>query len=151
MTWRETLSDLKDELAQARLDRQKYLEEVEAERKSQQDQLYQLATSLGVTELLDDMNAILIGGQGRVETETSWDAPDEEDEDDLMVLDDDEDELRYIATYLSWDEDGEREIAVDLGFSEEGIYLQVNEADVRTDRQALERALIQAFRDELQI
>ena len=151
MTWRETLSDLKDELAQARLDRQKYLEEVEAERKSQQDQLYQLATSLGVTELLDDMNAILIGGQGRVETETSWDAPDEEDEDDLMILDDDEDELRYIATYLSWDEDGEREIAVDLGFSEEGIYLQVNEADVRTDRQALERALIQAFRDELQI
>ena len=151
MTWRETLSNLRDELAQARQERQQYLAEVEAERKSQQDQLYQLSASLGIAELLDEMNAILLGGQGRVETENSWDATDDDDEEDLLTLDGDEDELRYIASYLSWDEDGEREIAVDLGFSEDGIYLQVNEADVRTDRQALEQALIQAFRDELQL
>ena len=150
MTWRETLSYLKEELAQARLERQRYLERVEAERQSQQNQLLQLAASLGITQLLDDMNAVLIGGQGQVETETSWESPDDED-DDLAEMDDDEDELRYITSYLSWEEYGEREIAVDLGFSEEGIYLQVNEADVRTDRQALEQALIQAFRDELQL
>jgi hypothetical protein len=151
MSWRETLSHLREELAQARLERQRYLEQVEAERRSQQEQLSDLAASLAITRLLDEMNAILVGGKGRVETETSWDTPDEGEEDPLALLEDGEDELRYITTFLSWDEDGEREIAVDLGFSEEGIYLQVNEVDVRADRQALEQALVQAFRDELQL
>lgn len=151
MSWRETLSHLREELAQARLERQRYLEQVEAERRSQQEQLSDLAASLAITRLLDEMNAILVGGKGRVETETSWDTPDEGEEDPLALLEDGEDELRYITTFLSWDEDGEREIAVDLGFSEEGIYLQVNEVDVRADPQALEQALVQAFRDELQL
>jgi hypothetical protein len=151
MSWRETLSHLREELAQARLERQRYLEQVEAERRSQQEQLSDLAASLAITRLLDEMNAILVGGKGRVETETSWDTPDEGEEDPLALLEDGEDELRYITTFLSWDEDGEREIAIDLGFSEEGIYLQVNEVDVRADRQALEQALVQAFRDELQL
>ena len=151
MSWRETLSHLREELAQARSERQRYLEQVEAERRSQQEQLSDLAASLAITRLLDEMNAILVGGKGRVETETSWDTPDEGEEDPLALLEDGEDELRYITTFLSWDEDGEREIAIDLGFSEEGIYLQVNEVDVRADRQALEQALVQAFRDELQL
>lgn len=151
MSWRETLSHLREELAQARLERQRYLEQVEAERRSQQEQLSDLAASLAITRLLDEMNAILVGGKGRVETETSWDTPDEGEEDPLALLEDGEDELRYITTFLSWDEDGEREIAIDLGFSEEGIYLQVNEVDVRADPQALEQALVQAFRDELQL
>ncbi len=152
MTWRETLSNLREELAQARLERQRYLEAMEAQRKSQQDQLSELSTSLEITRLLDEMNAVLVGGQGRVEVERSWEAPGEgEPGEDLLLLDDDEDELGYITSFLTWDEDGEREIAVDLGFSEDGIYLQVNEADVRAERPALEQALLQAFRDELQL
>ena len=152
MTWRETLSNLREELAQARLERQRYLEAMEAQRKSQQDQLSELSTSLEITRLLDEMNAVLVGGRGRVEVERSWEAPDEgEPGEDLLLLDDDEDELGYITSFLTWDEDGEREIAVDLGFSEDGVYLQVNEVDVRAERPALEQALLQAFRDELQL
>ena len=35
--------------------------------------------------------------------------------------------------------------------AEDGIYLQVNGVDVRPEREALEAALIEAFRDELDI
>jgi hypothetical protein len=52
---------------------------------------------------------------------------------------------------LSWVEGGEMEIAVDLGLSEGGIYLQINEIEIRPERDALEQGLIEAFRDELEL
>ena len=51
---------------------------------------------------------------------------------------------------MIWDEAGEREIAVDLGLSEDGTYLQVNGVDIRPEGEALEQALVEAFRDELE-
>ncbi|MCS5669142.1 MAG: hypothetical protein NZ876_17350, partial [Dehalococcoidia bacterium] len=56
-----------------------------------------------------------------------------------------------ITTILSWEEGGEMEIAVDLGLSDEGIYLQINEIEIRPERDALEQGLIVAFRDELDL
>jgi len=43
------------------------------------------------------------------------------------------------------------EIAVDLGLSSEGIYLQINEIEIRPEREAFEQGLIVAFKDELEI
>jgi hypothetical protein len=40
---------------------------------------------------------------------------------------------------------------VDLGFAETGVYLQINEIEIRPEREALEQALLKAFREELQV
>ena len=64
---------------------------------------------------------------------------------------DDEDDGDVITTVLSWDEGGELEIAVDLGLSDEGTYLQINGIEIRAEREALEKGLVEAFRDELDL
>jgi hypothetical protein len=56
-----------------------------------------------------------------------------------------------ITTVLSWDEGEEMEIVVDLGLSDDGTYLQINGVEIRPERAALERALIEAFREELEL
>ena len=60
-------------------------------------------------------------------------------------------EADVITDILTWEEGGELELAVDLGISDDGIYLQVNGVDIRTEREALEQALIEGFRDELNL
>ena len=52
---------------------------------------------------------------------------------------------------LTWEERGERELAIDLGVTDDGIYVQVNGIEVRAEREALEPALLQAFRGELEL
>jgi len=116
-----------------------------------------LADSLGIISLLSEMNATLLDGQGAVETVVSWEsresggeAADDEDEDS------DEDDLEgqdgedVITTVLAWEEEGEREIAVEVVATEEGISLQVNGVEIRGERDALEQGLIESFRDELE-
>jgi hypothetical protein len=43
------------------------------------------------------------------------------------------------------------EIVVDLGLSDEGTYLQINGIEIRPEREALEKGLVEAFRDELEL
>ena len=64
---------------------------------------------------------------------------------------DEDDGTDVITTILSWEEVGDLEIAVDLGLSNDGIYLQINEIEIRPERVALEQGLIEAFRDELEL
>ena len=64
---------------------------------------------------------------------------------------DDDDDTDVITTILSWEEGGDLEIAVDLGLSEDGIYLQITEIEIRPERGALEQGLIEAFLDELNL
>ena len=107
-----------------------------------------MADELGISALLEDMNAVLLDGAGQVETIVSW----EEDEEEIVIEgEEDDEEGDAIAAILSWDEGGEREIAIDVGISENGNYLKVNEVYIRPERDALEAALLQAFRDELEI
>ena len=155
MPWRDTLQSLQSELAQVRDERLSLAREEAATRQDQRDQITNLASSLRIAELVGDMNAVLLQGKGTIETYSSWDPPSEESDQtsDLLGLDDDgdEDDADYISSILSWEEDGEREIAVDLGISEEGVYLQVNELEIRPEQEALEQALLAAFREELQV
>ena len=155
MPWRDTLQSLQSELAQVRDERLSLAREEAATRQAQRDQITNLASSLRIAELVGDMNAVLLQGKGTIETYSSWDPPSEESDQtsDLLGLDEDgdEDDADYISSILSWEEDGEREIAVDLGISEEGVYLQVNELEIRPEQDALEQALVAAFREELQV
>ena len=157
MTWRETLIDLKQDLVEVRANRERRVEEAEAGLKKEREDLSLMAQNMGVEQLLIEMNSTLLDGNGEIETIVGWEA-DEEDDDNLgsrisiidAVPDDDED-ADVITSILSWDEGGVLEIVVDLGLSDEGIYLQINEIEIRPEREALEQGLIVAFKDELGI
>ena len=156
MTWRETLEGLKQELADVRSDRERRVEAEDAELKSEREDLAQMAQTLGIDELLAEMNATLLDGKGNIEKIIGWEATPGDDmelEPGIGMNGDEPDDgdTDVITTILSWDERGEMEIAVDLGLSEDGIYLQINEIEIRPERDALEQGLIEAFRDELEL
>jgi hypothetical protein len=157
MTWRDTLEGLKQDLNEVRAQRQSRVEEEEAGLKKERDDLSLMAKNLGVDELLAEMNSTLLDGKGEIETIIGWESDDEDAEDDLGIgiideaSEDDDGDTDVITTILSWDEGGDLEIAVDLGLSKDGIYLQINEIEIRPEREALERGLIEAFKDELEL
>jgi hypothetical protein len=158
MTWRETLEGLKQELTDVRAVRQRRVEEDEAGLQKERDDLSRMSQDLGVDGLLAEMNATLLEGKGEIETIVGWESSGEDPdlEADISMNGDqpeeeDDEDTDVITTILSWEEGGEMEIAVDLGLSDEGIYLQINEIEIRPEREALEQGLIEAFRDELDL
>ena len=157
MTWRDTLEGLKQELTEVRTQRQRRVEEEDAGLQKERDDLSRMAKDLGVDELLAEMNATLLDGKGEIQTIIGWESDDDDPDLDGVISmngdepDDDGEDTDVITTILSWEEGGEMEIAVDLGLSDEGIYLQINEIEIRPERDALEQGLIVAFRDELDL
>lgn len=157
MAWRETLQSLRQELSEVRSVRRQRVAEEDAELARERQELTEMARTLGISELLSEMNATLLDGSGKLETVVAWDdeTPDDEMEPAFVAIgatdQDDEEEGDVISTYLSWDEGGELEIVVDLGLSDEGTYLQINGIEIRPEREALEKGLVVAFRDELDL
>ena len=154
MTWRDTLEGLKQELTEVRTQRQRRVEEEDAGLQKERDDLSRMAKDLGVDELLAEMNATLLDGKGEIQTIIGWESDDgDPDLEGVISMNGDEpdEDTDVITTILSWEEGGEMEIAVDLGLSDEGIYLQINEIEIRPERDALEQGLIVAFRDELDL
>ena len=155
--WRDGRSELRAELAQVRAQRQQQAATLDAELQIARQELARLADSLDISELLAEINSSLLEGQGEIETIVSWDSnqvgPEEDEledelEDEVEALEDEDD---VIAKILSWEESGEREIAVELVLSEQGSTIQVNGVEIRPERGALEQALLEAFRDELDL
>ena len=156
MSWRETLEGLKEELTDVRAQRKRQVDEEKAGLQKERDDLSKMAQNLGVDELLAEMNTTLLDGKGEIETIIGWvaDGDDLESEPGISMNGEEpeeDDNTDVITTILSWDEGGELEIAVDLGLSDDGIYLQINEIEIRPERNALEQGLIEAFRDELEL
>ena len=155
MAWQDTLRQLRDELAEVRAERRQQAAREESQLQQSRKELTDLAGSLGISEMLSEMNATLLDGKGDVEAVVSWDADEddaEEGEDGPDSLDDDdEDEDDAVTTILLWEESGEREVVVDVISAEGGTSVQVNGVDIRPDRDALEQALVEAFRDELEL
>jgi hypothetical protein len=150
MAWLDSLSELKQELAGVRAERLSQTSADEAEMQKERDELSRLAESLAVSDLLAEMNATLLDGQGTVEKIVSLESDEEDDGDEDAGIEEEED-ADVIALILTWEERGERELAIDLGVTDDGIYVQVNGIEVRAEREALEPALLQAFREELEL
>jgi hypothetical protein len=148
MAWRDTLEELKEELANVRAERLSQASDEDAEIEKEREELSRLADSLRVSDLLADMNRTLLDGQGTVEKIVSWET-DEEDGDGPNA--EEEEDADVIALILTWEERGERELAIDLGVTDEGVYVQINGIEIRAEREALEPALLQAFREELEL
>ena len=167
MAWRDDLLVLRNEVetALARILGEPVEEDAEVIRDRQE--LYQLATSLQVVQLLLDVNEVVLSGTGRVESTSLMeyyddqefpyamenlreDAEDEDEEDgeeDEEELDDNE-ELRFS---LFWDDATECAVDVELGKSNDRIYLLVNGEEVRPQREVLETAVLDAFRAEMDL
>ena len=163
MAWRETLSELRGEVEVART--QSLGDPVDDEELLQErEELYQLAASLQIAQLLVDVNEVLLGGSGIVESssdleyfeeaEDEFDFDDDDDEDDEEEEEEDDaeyadgEELRFS---LSWEEAVECAIDVELGKADDRIYLLVNGEEVRQQREVLERAVIEAFKEEIDL
>jgi hypothetical protein len=154
MAWRDILVQLRGELADVRARRQRQYEADQVEIQRQRDQLSRMARDLGIVDLIKEMNDILLEGRGELEHIVSWEpVPDHHiaDDPESMLDEDVEVEADVITDILTWEEGGELELAVDLGIGDDGVYLQVNGVDIRTEREALEQALIEGFRDELNL
>ena len=158
MAWRDALRELTEELADVRAQRQERAAAEDAELAKARDELTGLAQNLDVAALLTEINATLLEGKGQIEAILSWEAggDDDQDDDDLELFGpetyaDPDEEEDVASSVLTWDEDGDREIAVEVIMSDDGISLQVNGVEVRPEREALEAALVEAFRDELEL
>lgn len=150
MAWQDTLMELKAELAELRSERGRQAADDQKEIDRQRVELTQLSTTLGIPRMLEEMNSTLLEGKGEIEKIVSW-VPMEDDAEDLELDDSEIEEADVISAILTWEEGGSRELAVDLGISDDGTYLQVNNVDIRPERDALEQALLEGFRDELEI
>jgi len=152
--WQNMLILLRDELAGVRAERHRQAAAEESELLRDRQKLTALADSLGIAGMLSDMSATLLDGRGDVETIASWEIEDDLDEEDEVPKPQDagdDEEADAVTILLSWEENGEREIAVDLVWDGEATFLQVNGIEIRQQREALEQALVEAFRDELEL
>ena len=163
MAWRDDLLVLRSEVetALARILGEPVEEDTEVIQDRQE--IYQLAVSLQVAQLLLDVNEVVLSGTGRVESTSLMEYYDDDDVlysmEDLGEEDEDEDdeegeeeelddneELRFS---LFWDDATECAVDVELGKSNDRMYVLVNGEEVRPQREVLETAVLDAFRAEM--
>ncbi len=153
MAWRDNLSALRDQLAEVRAQRLQRAADEEARLHADREQLVRMADSLKVSDLLLEMNSTLLQNRGDIQRANSWNLDidlDDDSENGLDLIDEEQDD-DAVTTVLSWEESGGREIAVEVVSDPEGFSLQVNGVEIRPEREALEQALVVAFRDELEL
>lgn len=146
MPWRESLQELRDELASARTSRLQRLEALDRQVAAEREELLARQESMQITVLVTEMNEVLLEGQGQVETTVEW-----ETEDDESLFEGEDDMADVITTVLTWDEGEELEVMVELVMLDDGLSLLVNGVQIRQDPDALQKALINAFREQLEI
>ena len=145
MPWRDSLLQLKEEMSTARASRLERLQAFDRQVAAEREELLARQESMQITALVTEMNEVLLDGLGQVETTVEWETEDEdrfEGEDDMADV---------INTALTWDEGEELEVLVELVMLDDGLTLLVNGVPIRQDPDALERALLNAFREQLEI
>ena len=147
--WNEKLNLAASELESAREKRDDLIKETEAAIIRYQVEIEPLFTELDVEKLLNDMNKVLFSGSGCLQVTKSWEESssadtEESEEDDEEVQDTD-----FISCVLEWEENGERELAVDVGRNESGLYIEVNGHEISMDEETLQAAVLYAVKEEL--
>ena len=146
MPWRDSLLQLKDELTAARATRLVRIDALDRQVAAEREELLSRQNSLQVAALVAEMNEVLLDRKGEVETTIEW-----EDDDSEELFEGEDDMADVITTALTWNEGEELEVVVELVMLDEGLSLLVNGVQIRQDPEALERALLNAFREQLDI
>lgn len=149
--WNEKLNLAASELESAREKRDDLIKETEAAIIRYQVEIETLFTELDVEKLLNDMNKVLFSGSGSLQVTKSWEDSssgdtEESEEDDEEVQDTD-----FISCVLEWEENGERELAVDVGRDDSGLYIEVNGHEISMDEETLQAAVLYAVKEELDL
>ena len=147
--WNEKLNLAASELESAREKRDDLIKETEAAIIRYQVEIETLFTELDVEKLLNDMNKVLFSGSGSLQVTKSWEdsgsADTEESEEDEEEVQDTD----FISCVLEWEENGERELAVDDGRDDSGLYIEVNGHEISMDEETLQAAVLYAAKEEL--
>ncbi|MFL2644636.1 MAG: hypothetical protein ACJ0KI_03070 [Dehalococcoidia bacterium] len=145
--WDDNLQGLASELKEARENRDNFIAETEATNEQFKKEIESQFSELGIEDLLKEMNRILLLDSGTVVLTKSWDETSISDEDDE---DEDDENADFISCVLEWFEIDERELAVDLGRDDSGLYLEVNGHEISIEQGALQAALLYAIKEELE-
>ena len=145
--WDDNLQGLASELKEARENRDNFIAETEATNEQFKKEIESQFSELGIEDLLKEMNRILLLDSGTVVLTKSWEETSISDEDDE---DEDDENTDFISCVLEWFEIDERELAVDLGRDDSGLYLEVNGHEISIEQGALQAALLYAIKEELE-
>ena len=137
MDWKDTLVNLKSDLADARSKLRSDWQAIENDLAAQRSELVKQADAIGITDLLSEINTVLLEGLGTISYIKSWEEDSEGDSRSLDESMDDFDDADYVYTILSWEESGLCEIAVDIESGEQGIAMQVNEVEIEPQEEPL--------------
>jgi len=148
--WDDNLQGLASELKEARENRDNFIAETEATNEQFKKEIESQFSELGIEDLLKEMNRILLLDSGTVVLTKSWDETSISDEDDEDDEDEDDENADFISCVLEWFEIDERELAVDLGRDDSGLYLEVNGHEISIEQGALQAALLYAIKEELE-
>ena len=136
MAWLDELKRLR-----VRVDNEGYGRRM-AQAAERRGMLERFASGLAVDEMLTQINEALLDGGARLIVNRSWQY--EFDEEDLS----DEDEVDEIVYVLYWHDGEPVEIEVRVGIDEEDSgYVLVEEEEIDDDAEAIQDALLGAFRD----
>ena len=153
MDWSEEMRQFRIELDSLRLERAQQIDLEEDERRSAIAQMEDAFQTLHVEALLVEMNRYLLDQRGEVNVYLPWDIESQDEIDENRVdeeeYDETQDDSDVFSAALTWDEEGVREVAVTVGIGVDDLYLRVNGADIRMKDDALRKALLRAFQDEL--
>ena len=147
--WNEKLNLAASELESAREKRDDLIKETEAAIIRYQVEIETLFTELDVEKLLNDMNKVLFSGSGSLQVTKSWEDSSSADTEESEADDEEVQDTDFISCVLEWEENGERELAVDVGRDESGLYIEVNGHEISMDEETLQAAVLYAAKEEL--
>jgi len=147
--WNEKLNLAASELESAREKRDDLIKETEAAIIRYQVEIETLFTELDVEKLLNDMNKVLFSGSGSLQVTKSWEDSSSADTEESEEDDEELQDTDFISCVLEWEENGERELAVDVGRDESGLYIEVNGHEISMDEETLQAAVLYAVKEEL--
>ena len=147
--WNEKLNLAASELESAREKRDDLIKETEAAIIRYQVEIETLFTELDVEKLLNDMNKVLFSGSGSLQVTKSWEDSNSADTEEREEDDEEVQDTDFISCVLEWEENGERELAVDVGRDESGLYIEVNGHEISMDEETLQAAVLYAVKEEL--
>ena len=147
--WNEKLNLAASELESAREKRDDLIKETEAAIIRYQVEIETLFTELDVEKLLNDMNKVLFSGSANLQVTKSWEDSSSADTEESEEDDEEAQDTDFISCVLEWEENGERELAVDVGRDESGLYIEVNGHEISMDEETLQAAVLYAVKEEL--
>ncbi len=141
MPWQDELKRLR-----TRVDNEGYGRKM-AEMAERRDLLEKFATQLGVEQMLQEMNDVLLDGGARLIVDRSWrydfEGDDDSDFDELT------DEILYT---LYWHDGDPVEVEVRVGIDgDDAGYVMIGDDEVDDDDESIQKALLGAFREIAEI